>query len=106
MKLDSKKILMAVGSFVAGFLLCLLLLRPSPMPQRISPVVVTGPVMASTQFQPQTFHIVLPQSESPRMIIRDIVRDPLEEIEMMKHRSVDLIDTRYQPQIDLKGLDK
>lgn len=109
MKTDRKLFFLVATAFAAGFLFCLMLLNPSPKPQTASParVVATGPMLAFTQFQPKTFTIVLPASENPPIVIRrDNVRDPLKEIDKMKPRSLDLIDTHYQPQIDLKDLDK
>ena len=69
--------------------------------------MATTPMLAFTQFQPRPFHIVLTQKFGQRLPapVR-IIRDPLDEIEMMKHRSLHLIDTRTQPQFDLKESEK
>jgi hypothetical protein len=107
MELDRKSFLLAAASFVAGFLFCCVFLSgyelsPSPPPPRTSPIVATGPVMASTQFQPRIIHIVLPPSRSS--IQQDIPGDSLPVLEIMKQPSLHLIDTRAQPQMDLKDL--
>jgi hypothetical protein len=107
MKLDTKTLFAAAVSFVAGFLLCFALFNSAPKQQPPLPLATANPTLAFTQFQPRAFHVVLTQSFGPRLSIPvRASRDPLEEIEMMKHRSVDLIDRRSQPWIDLKESDK
>src|SRR5262245_10511108 len=100
MKLATKTFFLAAVCFAAGFLLCLALVSPAPRQQPSSTVVAASPMPAFTQFQPAPFHIVLTQKfgERLRAPVR-IIRDPLVETEMMKHRSLDLIDTRPPPQI-------
>ena len=104
MELNRKSFVLAAASFVAGFLLSLVLRGPSPTPRSTSPTIATGLAMISTQFQPQTFHIVLPPTLSP--IPQDIVGDSLREIEIIKQRSLHLLETREQRQIDIKELDQ
>jgi len=107
MKLDTKSFFLAAVCFAAGFLLCLTLVSPAPRRQPLSPVIATSPMLAFTQFQPRPFHIVLTQKFGQRLPAPErIARDPLDEIEMMKHRSLHLIDTRTQPQFDLKEAQK
>jgi hypothetical protein len=107
MKLDTKSFFLAAACFAAGFLLCLALVSPAPRQQSSSPVMATAPMLAFTQFQPRPFHLtqvfVPPGGLLPRPVIRgERGYDPQAEIEMMKHRSLDLIDTRDQSQIELK----
>src|SRR6185436_13556652 len=115
MKIDTKSLFLAAACFAAGFLLCLTLVRPAPGPRPSPPVLTTSPMMAFTQFQPRPFHIfwtqdarpnthvtIRIQSESPstlfhRRIVADPLGDPLSRI-----RSLDLIDTHYQPHLDLR----
>ena len=107
MKLDSKIFLLIVVCFISGFLLCLILVGPAPQQRPTTAVGTTIPMLAFTQFQPQTFHIVLTQEFDLRLSApARITDDPFGEIELMKHRSLHLIDTRSQPQIDMKELEK
>ena len=105
MKLDGKLFFLTAVSFVAGFLACLVMVSSTSKPRPIVAGVTAVPTMTLTQIQPQPFHIVKwpidmvwIQNSEPRVTAPPrITRDPLDEIEMMKHRSVDLIDTRAQP---------
>ncbi|PYI87902.1 MAG: hypothetical protein DME26_04620 [Verrucomicrobia bacterium] len=56
-------------------------------------------MLAPAQFPPQTLYLVVSGVHSPGPRL-SISADPFGEIELMKHRSVDLIDTHYQPKID------
>ena len=107
MKLDAKLVFSATACFAAGFLLCLALVRLAPRQQPFSPVAAASPMLAFTQFQPRPFYIVLTQQFGQKLSapVR-ILRDPLDEIERMKPRSLDLIDTRTQLQFDLKEIEK
>ncbi len=95
MKLDRKSFLLAAGSFVAGYLLCLLLLSPLPKPVGVAPILATGPMLASTQVTHRTFHIVIPPNEDPGLMMRrDTIPDQLEEIGRLQKQAVPLIDSR------------
>ena len=99
MKIDAKETGLAAILFVCGFVLSWVLLGPSEPRQRNAPVLASRPVLAPAQFPPQTLYLVVSGVHSPGPRL-SISADPFGEIELMKHRSVDLIDTHYQPKID------
>ena len=107
MKLDKRMLLLAVVCFTFGFLLCLALVSPKSRSQPSAPLLAPNPTLAFTQFQPRIFDMASTQKFAetlPAPVL--IIRSPIDEIEMMKPRSLDLIDARIQPEMDLKELKK
>ena len=110
MKLDLKKTRLVIVSFLCGFLLCAILISPPSTRQSTPRVVATGPLLATTQFQPQSAAViwVAPQHTPFRPIRAE--HDPhATRMELLlpgsrPSRNVDLIDTRYQPSIDLRDI--
>ena len=107
MKLDVQKIRLIIVSFLCGFLFCAILISPPSTRRSTSRVVASGPLMATTQFQPQPTAIWIAPENSPNRPIRG-PHDPFaDRMELLlpgsrPFRSVDLIDTRHQPSIDFK----
>ena len=109
MKLDIKKMRLVAVSFLCGFLFCAVLFSRSSTQQSTPRVVASGPLLATTQFQPQPAPIlwIAPQRTSPGII--RIEPDPIaEQMQLLpggrSAHSVDLIDTRHQPSVDLRDI--
>ena len=109
MKIDLKKIRLVALSFLCGFLFCAVLISPSSTRQSTPRVVASGPLLATTQFQPQPAPVIrMAPQHTPARFIR-IERDPMaEQMQLLpggrSARSVDLIDTRHQPSVDLRDI--
>ena len=96
---DSNLRLVALA-FICGFALCACIVSFISVPTP-TPVIQTVPVVAATQFQwsaPNRSVV-----ELPRMMSGPASPDPLNLLPGTKRpRNVDLIDTRFQPQVPLE----
>ena len=109
MKIDLQKIRLVAVSFLCGFVVCAVLISPSSIRQSTPRVVASGPLLATTQFQPQPAPVIwMAPHHTPARFIR-IEHDAMAEQMQLQPgdrpaRSVDLIDTRYQPSVDLRDI--
>jgi len=114
------RLFLAASFFVVGFLTCLAFLGPSRTALPTAPVAAISPARPVPQIQTTGFSwgttsnqfysgftLSMPTTyRTRRVIYHTHVRDPLQEIEVMKLRSFDLIDTRSQSSIDSKVFEK
>jgi len=107
MKLDKKLCFVAPAWFAGSLLICLTWVVPATSQPNSPPIVTTGPIVVFTQLQPEMV-VFKPYRRPPRPSMPEQIFDPVKEFELMRHRSLDLIDMRdrYQPRTDLKESDK
>ncbi|MEO5804589.1 MAG: hypothetical protein ABIR24_13765 [Verrucomicrobiota bacterium] len=98
MKLNFKTIRLAVVSFTAGFFFCWSILHFSTSQQESkNSQIATVPKLITWNIPRKPITIILPSKNAPRLKTPQLNR----EIFPQANSSVDLIDTRPQPMVDL-----